>query len=341
MDKLRKIFSGDGVKEEKEHHLSGFTVYKASDGYRWIGWATNKWEDREGEILTDSAHKEFLNYLNENPDKAPELWVWHIPQTARKNKADFWEYTNGFFIYSGLLTEEEAMPYLNKKLKGRVGMSHGFWVLEKEGRFIKKYRTFEVSELPHARAANAYTDFEILMEEKDTMFSDEKRAFLVERFGEEKVTALESDAEGREKMLTELGVTWKELSEEYETHLATKQAEAEAKAAQKIADMTLERVMKAFNVDGLQETFKEVANQLATVNSRLEEVEKENAELKEAVEHLLKTDDEKLAKAFATPEPVQWQFSVTKEDTGEVDVEEAVAEAKDAYGWLSFLKEGE
>jgi len=185
LEKTSEAKKGNSIKDlvyDILHKITGnvktgnsFVVHKELDGtFRWFGIVTNKWKDREGETLTDMAHVEFKNFLDQHPEYAPELWTWHTPGSARKHKADWWEYTSGFFLYSGVLTEAEAKVY-EKNIGEPIGMSHGFYVLEKVGPYILKYRTFEVSELPLANAANGFTSFSRIKEEGH-MFSQRKRS---------------------------------------------------------------------------------------------------------------------------------------------------------------------
>lgn len=325
--------------EETEQKLSGFKITKDIEGnYRWFGWVTNKWLDRDKEIITDSAHREFLEYLDEHPQEAPELWTWHTMGTARKNKADWWDYADGFFMYSGILTEEEAKTY--EKNPEPVGMSHGFYVYAKQGRFILKYRTFEVSDLFLDSAANPYTDFISIKEEnEEKMFSTRKRQYLVQRFGEEKVSELERDTENRSKSLELLGVEWKEVSEAYEKELEAAQDARIAKASEANLREVVAGVTKALNLDGLREV-------LNGLNAKIESVAglgKEVAELKEAVEYLKETEDTRMAKALAPEQPISWSLSVTskskeeKEEDLTEDEKKQVKEMKGQENWLQGL----
>lgn len=346
LEHLRMMIVGmNSEHEDEEEYMretkDGFVVFKQQDGqYRWFGWATNKWKDKEDEILTDIAHREFIEYLDKNPGKAPELWVWHTPGTARKNKADWWDYAHGFTMYSGLLMEEEAKAYENQEVE--VGMSHGFYVLQKVGPYILKYRTFEVSELPLTAAANPYTNFHVLQEEMKEMFSPAKRRWLVDRLGEEKVASLEGSTEDREKALEAEGVDWKALSEEYEKELedqlAQKIATASAANSKTLLETLMTEIVKALNIQQLQETlvqFNERIEQTAKAIARVEELEQK-------VNYLLETDDSKIAKALTPVEPIDWSLSATTRKDNVVPDAELTAEEKNqvaqAKGSLNWLK---
>lgn len=190
---------------------SALTVFKEGDGWRWLGVVSNAYRDLDGENITSAAHREYVAHLDANPGEAPELWSWHTPGTARKARADWWDYTdNGFLWMSGPLTEAEAKQMQTGE---PLGMSHGFKAV-KQGNDIVYYRTFEVSELPITAAANPWTKIQTLQtEEKQMGFTPEKRAFLETRFGADRVKELE-DAEGAQaKALTAAGVTFKAADE--------------------------------------------------------------------------------------------------------------------------------
>jgi len=207
------------VAEKKE---ASFIVRKEADGsYRWFGWVTNKWRDLDvlahpakgGEILTEAAHKEFIAYLDAHPDAAPELWAWHTPGT-KHGQADWWDYADGFVVMSGPLTEAAGKSFENETEP--LGMSHGFFAIppwrDTANGLINKYRTFEASHLPLARAANPWTDFETIRKEA-AMFNPEKREYLVKRLGEEVVASLEADTKGRAALLEAIGIESKQTDD--------------------------------------------------------------------------------------------------------------------------------
>ena len=98
-------------------------------------------------------------------------------------------------------------------------MSHGFFKSPKhydaENGVINKYRSFEGSGLPIAFVANEWTDFTTLLQEaKEMGFTPDRRAFLVDALGEEKVAELEASTKDLAEQLKELGIEFKEVEEE-------------------------------------------------------------------------------------------------------------------------------
>lgn len=193
-------------------------VFKDATGkQRWVMVATNNRRDRDNpsQILTEAAHKEFVAYLDAHPDKAPEAWLWHTPGSAW-GKADWWDYSDGFMVYSGTVyAGKEAVAENLAKLKANdVGVSHGMYVLgyEPTQGLIHQYRTFELSPLPATRAANEWTSYHAIAKEVATLFNEQKRKFLVDMIGEDQVKALEAGTAGAKEVLDAIGVESKEAS---------------------------------------------------------------------------------------------------------------------------------
>lgn len=322
---------------------TGFKVLKTASGYRWLGWVSNKYIDREGEILTDEAHKDYVAWLDRNPQAAGQLWTFHIPGTGRKDKADFWGYTNGFLLVGGKLTDNEAKAIQN--YEGDLAMSHGFYVLEKQGNLITKYRTFEYTVLPRNAAANPWTKFDV-KELKDMALSKQQRDMLAQMHGEDFVAALESDTQKMATALDGAGVQskqndgsiggGKEIPADAELVEEIPASEAEVEAvlnAQDLAKSVAELVTKQLNPEGLQQAIKAVHDQgeanataIANMTKRLEALEK--------------TDDEKLAKELSPKiSGIDWmngfRASQSKETIPTEQEKEQFEKAKPNESWVT------
>jgi len=311
-DYLQKLT--DSTEATKTHNntgkslRSGFKVLKAKDGsYRWLGWVSNKFMDREGEILTEKAHLDYIAWLDENPQAAPELWTFHIPGTQREKRADFWGYLNGFLVLGGGLTTDEA-----KALQGAgdLAMSHGFYVLEKVKNLIGKYRTFEATVLPREAAANPWTEFNV-KELINMALTDKQRELATQLHGNDFVAALESDTKARSELLSQAGIQQKADEKE---EAETKEGEKETTNTGQLDMDALvkgvsEAVVKQMNPEGLQQAIKTVVditqeNTTAVKNivSRLEKLEQ--------------SDDEKMAKQLEPKTSIDWMggFQASKAD---------------------------
>lgn len=220
-DNLRRRL--DRIKDLPEGMKSFQIVKDKEGGLRWLGMPTNKWRDRDtpAQIIEETAHKEFVSFLNETKD-FPELLSWHTPGT-RIGVADWVDYSNGFLVMSGPIDKDkygEAERLAEKCQAEDIGMSHGFVYTysDKENEIIGHYRIWEVSHLPTSFAANVWTAIDILKKEVSQMsFNPEKRTYLVGLHGEEVVASLEAKAADLEKDLQSAGIEWKEAAGEQPT----------------------------------------------------------------------------------------------------------------------------
>lgn len=218
MPKIRAAAKRMGIGAPAEGKSAFYVLKQKDGGGRWVAWVSNNFRDRDyakhptGEIISEAAHKEFVQFLDANPQEAPQWWSWHVP--VRKSRADWWDYADGFLLMSGPMTAEEFKAYSAED--ALVGTSHGFYVLRRDDAsgVIGQYRTFEVSDLPLEVAANPYTAFETIRKELTAMpFDAKRRQYLVSKVGEEEVKRLEASTKELADALVELGVERKEVSE--------------------------------------------------------------------------------------------------------------------------------
>jgi len=286
-----------------ESKSSGFRVEKALDGsWRWFGWVSNKFRDRDkpaepklgGQILSEAAHKEFVEWATADPKRMPELWPWHTKEGAHDLPADWIDYADGFLMMSGALTVKEAEKLQQLAAKYDLAMSHGLinFDYDKTNGVIRKYRTFEASYLPREHAANEWTDIETLQKEIANMgFNPARRGFLVEALGEERVKKLEGETEGRGKALEGLGVEYKELSDTLE-RLADNGEEEEAGG-----DGPGDSPIKAVDVDQIAAAVAEKL-ELKEMSQYLKDQSEAILAMGKALTALAKTDDEKVAETL-------------------------------------------
>jgi len=210
MPKIRAAAKKFGIEMSMKKDRNAIIVEKdASGSWRWIGWVTNNFEDTDHDIITEVAHKEYVEYLDKNPEMAPVFMTWHTPGTARESLPDFWTYESGFLIMSGKLTEKEAEVLLKAATITDLGMSHGTLVLSRDPqdrRAITKYRMYEDSDLPLENAANPFTALEILSKEADM----NKLDYLAQFVGKERAIELIEQTATAQKELKDAGVVSKE-----------------------------------------------------------------------------------------------------------------------------------
>lgn len=286
IDKVKELF----VKKEQEFPDNQLSIIQTKEGdYRWFGHFSNNYKDREGEIITAEAHKEFVAYLKENPDRMPAFWSWHIPGTAREKDADFIEYFDGFMIASGPLTEKEA-EQLEKAIAyddGQTGMSHGMIVLQRDPEhtnYITKYRTYEISDLPLANAANGFTGVNL----KEVKMSKDKYDRLAATIGEDAAKKVVDQIGDSKELLEDLGVESKEEVVEEEVK--------DEEVAEEIEEVEEEKETSPEVKELAKEIIKEL--DLESVSEILFSQKELIESLQDEIKELKKTDEEKVAKQY-------------------------------------------
>lgn len=199
------------------------SMTKGADGdYHLMCQYSNRWRDRDtwahpkgGEILTREAHEKYMDWLNQNPNKAPELWSLHIPGTQRKNIAHWWGFDGNFSYAEFKLTPEEALAVKRFTMIYKAGLSHGFFVLKYsfDDGLIEEYITYEISILPIEMAANQWTSISLIQKEllQNMYLRDDQRAALVALHGEDFVKDLETKSQALGTMLDTVGIDSKAL----------------------------------------------------------------------------------------------------------------------------------
>lgn len=199
---------------------SGLTLYKDVDEHlRFVALMSNRYRDRDKEIIPEAAHREFVaaldaaGYKNDAGDPAMEAWLWHAPGT-KWGEVDWAEYVNGFMVVSG--TVDKGFEDVAYRLADdpALGVSHGFKYLtdEADRSIITHYRSFEFSALPLEVASNPYTALHVIQEEAKAMAADnkgipdDKRPFIAGKLGEERASELEADTAKRDAALQAAGV---------------------------------------------------------------------------------------------------------------------------------------
>lgn len=217
-DKIKSLIGlGKTAEKSLSYRTSFLSITKDTQGnLRWLALFSNNFEDREKEIFSEAAHKEYETWVDES-QRFPSLRIWHMPKTDL-GKADSITYADGFMLATGTFYEKSLD--VAEKLAGMddLGLSHGFAYmpedLSDEGVYCH-YRTFEISVLPMEHASNPWTAFtlESLQKEVAMGLDEKKRPFFVDLLGEERVSALEATLPEISKDLQQAGVAWKDLTE--------------------------------------------------------------------------------------------------------------------------------
>ena len=331
IDRVKGLFSSRiGEEEEVGESLKAassggpLTITKDANGnWRWMALVTNKFYDRDKEVFPESAHKEFVDHVDKTKEY-PKLWMWHTPG-SRIGVADFVAYADGFRIDAGTFDKGmEAIAESLARSPSPLAMSHGFEYKaghKRKGVFYH-YRTFEDSVLPAEKAANVFTAFQVegSKEEQEMPLTDEKRAFLIQHMGEERVSALEEALPAYTKQLEQQGVGWKD----FEALMGVKIEEPKPgngdppnngdppsngddpstpddgdDATGGEDDSTPSAELSPQVVDEL----KKITAGFATVTEKLGAIETELVGAKTRLDALEKTDDEKIANAMSPRRP--------------------------------------
>lgn len=264
-------------------------LFKDAEGHDYLyGRFTNNCLDREGSILTDAAHKEYIAWLDKHPEAAPELQTWHTEGTGRKSLASWWDYADGFIHMVWPLEPHEVVGIKEFiKEKWIPAMSHGFFIynIDPDGIGINQYRTFECSLLPKEYAANVYTVFGLLADNKgasNMAFTKAKRRVLVAMHGEEAVSRLEAQSNSDAKSLDEIPVQRREDAPPPAAPVES--AVVGEKQLTEIVSGAVAEALKAFNLEAVSKAVSTLETQvvqaltmqeatLEAVNTRLTALE--------------------------------------------------------------------
>jgi hypothetical protein len=284
-----------------------FGVIKQANGkLRWFARYSNAWEDRDHEILTEEAHKDYIKWAYDS-GTFPELWLWHTGGT-RFGEADWLDFSDGFAHASGLI--DDGKESVVASLSGKdIGVSHGFLSLQ-QGKYVSRYRTYEISVLPREYAAVETSGFNILDAAKESeimAFTPERRKWLVDTLGEDAVKGLEKSTESMAAQLKELGVEYKEADD----------AEKADDAAQS---------------EGFKTLSEQVVGLTAAVSQLTGIVAGQQKELASVKTQQTKTDDEKIEDAFLArvAKAFGQNSGVTRPTESAANVEGATKEATPA-----------
>jgi len=289
---VRSIVKSIGIDLGPDKKHNSILIQKdASDHWRWVGCVSNNFVDWDGDIISEDAHKEYVEWLDKNMDVSPVFVSWHTPGTARMAPVDFAMFENGFLIMSGPLEENEAEGLLKVQSKVDLGMSHGTFALArdlKDRRIITKYRMYEASDLPLVRAANPFTDFETIFKEVGM----NKKEYLTQILGsEEKAEAFLEKTGLKQKTLDEAGIESKEKTEiPVVPEVPVVPVIEPTPVVPAVLAPTMEEILKAMDIEGLN----------VFVAQAKEDHEKIPV-LEALVKELQGSQDEKLAEKLTPP----------------------------------------
>lgn len=202
----------------------GFAVFKQADGtYRWVGYSSNAFKDKEGEIIPEAVLAADVERADAEGDYGP-LRIWHIgdykfdrPLDWSSAKAadgfdvgtcDFNAMHGRILIESGTFKSAEiAEAIAPHAWQMSIGFAHPPG--EPVDGVFNHARRFERSILPVGTAANPYTAFSVI---KETTMNKAKETALKALLGDkwDAVAAVLQGAEAIETKALGDGVAFKE-----------------------------------------------------------------------------------------------------------------------------------
>lgn len=306
-----------------------FTVFKANGKDYWKAVWTNNFKDRDGEILSETAHDRYLARVEKKLVPMPELWYWHIPGTKHGQALWLGRVDHLMLAVGGFDETPRARAFIKGHRKSREKVSHGFhfptWA-KKDGVYLD-YNTFEISPLPPDAAANPYTGFE---GSTDMAISEAQRAGLIRLLGEKEATEILAEAEQKSKEIEKGGVAYKD----YADVPAAEQA-AKAKSADDAESKALNALMAA--LEGQNELMKRQDELEAASKGyalKFEALEKAQTEQKAANEALAKENAELREKMRMTPRASQNADTAVTDEQLQKTMEERVGDYDPM--WLSL-----
>lgn len=252
---------------------NGFKIFKVGQVDYWLGWYSNNFEDKEGDIFAEVGFDIYNENVNSKLWPLPELWCMH--QSYLKHGKALKVFRIGHFQFAlGVFDDPKENPLVPKFIKfykeNPMTMSHGFFYNEKDYRkqIFYKWQTFEVSSVKVGREANAHFTKLELLEDEDMKLQGKDREFVESIIGKDTLDKLESSAESRGKLLEKAGVAWKTGEVE---------KEAEPKEADKSTDPSVEQsvfLLAMKNItDKSEASLKEAADVVKIATAAVEQID--------------------------------------------------------------------
>lgn len=172
---------------------------KATGKTRWLAAYSSNYldDDYPSDILSKSAHLNFIDKVQNKELPYPELWLWHLKGTAI-GEADylFYDDENGIAMATGFFYDGTDRIVKNiSKMNTKLGTSHGMTFVkrnENDEKVIDEYVTIEISILPLVAAANKMTSIYILDKEKNMMSTEQKDFLRNSGMSDDEIAAVES-----------------------------------------------------------------------------------------------------------------------------------------------------
>lgn len=276
----------DGELSKESDDQRPVFIYKDTDGnYYFIGVYSNQFEDREGDIISSSAHQEFAKALNDGEADYPELWVWHIPNAIGKSTLVTYDKDTGMAVVGGYFYNEYNWLAEQLSKASELGMSHGMPIKDIERSqadksTIIRYRSKEVSVLPVWAAANVLTEFGINKDKGFDMDAIKSKLLQIPGMTEESVAMFMQSMQSKKDAADATGLQRKE-QEHYEEQSDMSDATPEQATLEEEQQLLEEEVDEAqvdstdktaSDTDYNNDTVKAIADALVRVDKSLSNI---------------------------------------------------------------------
>lgn len=204
-------------------------VFKAADGWRWLGVTSNAYEDREREIVSTKALEDDADRMEAAREYGPLRW-WHVGEVEYARPLDWTTAIAGpgvdigtcdiSMVVGRMAVEGGTLhPAIGPALAMKASefqMSRGFAhpANEPDGDGVYHHiRTFERSLLPRGKAANPFTAIQVNKEQSDMATMKEKMQVLADKFfggDAAKAEQVVAEVTATDKSIEASGVAFKE-----------------------------------------------------------------------------------------------------------------------------------
>lgn len=163
---MASTFTGVNLSYLKHYFADYQSGFKMIDDSHWLAWYTNNFEDKEKEIISQKALREFIDKANDGTYEMPELWFHHIEGT-RHGQVEKLFLIDHFALAYGTFDDIKSNAFVSAMKswydsQNIITLSHGFFyeAKNKKDGVYHKIRTYEISTLPAGREANPFTAFQ-------------------------------------------------------------------------------------------------------------------------------------------------------------------------------------
>jgi hypothetical protein len=316
--------------------IKSFVTFKQDAQGNWwfIGLYSNKFKDRDDEILSEESHQKYVEWVKETGIRPPVI-LMHMPryvpgfwlqvmkahdagmiatETLNELLRDFYKdyalaetekvfYTNGF---TGIVAKvyNDKVGWVKNLINypEDIGMSHGFVPLEMDGNIYKNYRSFEFSVLPLRRASNVYTSISLV--EDVSMPVDKETEEFLDNIREGTAEEIDAQTQKMSTDLVEAGVAFKEID----------------------LDELVKKMKWDEFVTVVKERFDEYHAVVAEFNEKLEAFENRIKEVE-------KSEDERIANKFT----VNYAHTLKGPSDSEENVTDKAIKSDQPFDFLSKL----